>query len=130
MSRIHDPLLTILARELREHRTRAEGIFWEVVRNRNIRGYKFKRQIPILWYIVDFYCAELKLAIELDGDVHLETKEHDAYRTEKLKRLGMTVIRYTNEQVIKELVRVVKHLDLVIDSIESRPSPDSDLERG
>lgn len=130
MSRIYDPSLTILARELRERRTRAEAIFWQTVRDRNIRGYKFRRQKPILWYIADFYCAELKIVIEIDGGVHHEMKGQDKHRTEELKKLGINVIRYTNEQIIKELPRVIRHLEAIIDFIESHPSPDFNLERG
>ena len=69
------------------------------MKNRRLSGYKFRRQVPIEKYIVDFYCHELKLVIELDGDVHAETEqfEHDQKRDARLRELGFTVIRFSND---------------------------------
>ena len=95
--------LTDRARELRRHQTQAETIFWEAVRRKQFYGLKFVRQKPLLGFIADFYCARLKLVIELDGNIHDETQEYDGIRSEQLKSFGITVIRYTNDDVVNNL---------------------------
>jgi len=70
------------ARTLRKNQTRAENIFWREVRNRLFLNLKFRRQVPIGKYIVDFVCEQEKLIIELDGDQHAENEEYDEERTE------------------------------------------------
>ncbi|MCP4141204.1 MAG: endonuclease domain-containing protein [Chloroflexi bacterium] len=97
--RIH-PILRQRSRELRQPQTPAENTLWQHLRNRNL-GYKFRRQHPIAQFIVEFYCAELKLCIELDGSQHFEPKQeaYDKARTEYLEELGYSVIRFTNNDV-------------------------------
>jgi len=87
------------ARDLRKNNTRAEQIAWGCLKDRRLDGYKFRRQVPIENYIVDFYCHELKLVIELDGDIHSETVQfiHDQKRDARLRELGFTVMRFSNE---------------------------------
>ncbi len=77
---------------------------------RYFAGYKFLRQKPIADFIVDFYCPELRLAIEIDGDSHAEFADHDAERTAVLNALGISVIRYTNDEVMKNLEGVYEDL--------------------
>lgn len=97
--RIH-PIIRIFARELRQPQTPAEATLWKHLRNRNL-GYKFRRQHAIKFFIIDFYCAQVKLCVEIDGDTHLEKEqqEYDAARTEYLESLGRKVIRFTNNDV-------------------------------
>jgi ATP-dependent DNA helicase RecQ len=85
--RIH-PAIRQFARELRQPQTPAEATLWRKIRNRSI-GYKFRRQHEIEFFIIDFYCAEVKLCIEIDGDTHLtkEQQENDAARTVHLESL-------------------------------------------
>ena len=92
------------AKVLRRKQTRAEERLWKILRSHKLDGLKFRRQHPINRFIADFYCHELKLIIEVDGSIHLleEIKEYDNMREEKLKSLGLTVIRFTNEQVFTE----------------------------
>ena len=71
-------------RDLRKKNTSAEEIFWNIVRRKNL-GLKFKRQLSIDNYVVDFYCPDKKLAIELDGEIHKTRKEYDEYRSRYLK---------------------------------------------
>ena len=80
--RIH-PAIRQFARELRQPLTPMEAALWGILRNRNL-NYKFRRQHEIEFFIIDFYCAEVKLCIEIDGDIHLtlEQQEYDAARTE------------------------------------------------
>src|SRR5512139_3745152 len=97
--RIH-PLILSHACELRHPQTTAEATLWRVLRNRQF-AYKFRRQHPIDRFIIDFYCAEAKLLIEVDGPSHLEPEqqEYNKLRTEYLEELGYKVIRFTNDDV-------------------------------
>lgn len=113
--RIH-PTVRQFARELRQPQTPAEATLWRHLRNRNLK-FKFRRQHPIDFFIIDFYCAEAKLLIEIDGDSHLvkEQMEYDQARTEYLEELGYKVIRFTNDEVrytinevTSEIIRVVE----------------------
>ena len=100
----YDKHLTALARENRRTPTHAETLLWQkVLRGKQFEHYKFLRQKPIVDYIVDFYCAELRLVIEIDGDSHAEQIEYDAQRTRFLTSLGLQVIRYANRDVLHEL---------------------------
>ena len=97
------------ARELRHRETEAEQKLWGLLRNRQLKGKKFRRQHAIAKYVVDFYCNECKLAIELDGNFHTteEAKEYDKSRTVLLNELGITIIRFWNEEVIKDSEKVI-----------------------
>jgi len=92
------------ARYMRKHPTPAEAILWKRLRKRQVKGFHFRRQHPIVRFIVDFYCAEAKLVVEIDGSVHNQPG-HDEYDTERqsfLQALGMRVLRFTNSQVVTE----------------------------
>jgi very-short-patch-repair endonuclease len=82
--------------------TLAELVLWERLKNRNLFKVKFRRQHPINRFIVDFYCHECKLVIEIDGDIHLEKdyKENDSYRDQEIERFGIKILRFSNDQVI------------------------------
>jgi very-short-patch-repair endonuclease len=97
------------AKELRRRQTKAEEKLWSLLRNRQLHGKKFRRQHAIADYVVDFYCNESKLVIELDGNSHTEpeAKEYDRIRTFALTEMGITVLRFWNEQVLKEPARVL-----------------------
>ena len=114
-----------LARHLRRQATNAEKLAWEMLRARRCNGLKFKRQEPLGDFIVDFYCPQLKLVIELDGAIHAEPDqaEKDESRTTALQALGLTVIRVRNSDVSATTFdRIVTHL------IRS-PSPRVSVER-
>ena len=107
-----------LARNMRKHSTPAEDFFWQKVRNRKLFGLKFHRQFIFDWpvdsvhtkfYIADFYCGQLNLIIELDGQIHLKRQEEDIIRTERLEQLGFQVVRFSNDQVLNywELVESI-----------------------
>lgn len=106
--RIH-PVIRQFARELRQPQTPAEATLWRHLRNRNL-GFKFRRQHEIEFFIIDFYCAEVKLCIEIDGDSHLakEQQEYDEARTEYLAALGRAMIRFTNHDVRYNINAVVQ----------------------
>ncbi len=98
-----------MARELRNNLTEAENILWQELRNRKLDGFKFRRQHPIDIFIVDFYCHEKKLVVELDGGIHnvQDIKEYDMARSEELKSFGIKVIRFNNEEVYQNLDSVL-----------------------
>jgi very-short-patch-repair endonuclease len=89
------------ARELRSNMTRAEIILWSRLRSKKIYGYKFRRQQPVFDYIVDFYCDNLKLIIEVDGEVHSLSKnfDYDLKREEVLIRNGYNIFRISNFEI-------------------------------
>ena len=97
------------AKELRQRQTKAEEILWQFLRNKNINGLKFRRQHYIKNYIADFYCSEKMLSIELDGGIHLnkEQIEYDEFRTKVLNELGITELRFTNEEIIENVTAVI-----------------------
>ena len=96
--------LTQLARENRKNPTAAERLIWnKVLCSRQFQQYKFLRQKPIGGYIVDFYCSELQLVIEIDGESHAQQVDYDLERTRFLNGHGLTVIRYTNNEVLQNV---------------------------
>jgi very-short-patch-repair endonuclease len=100
------------ARTNRKDLTEAEQILWSALRGRKFLGFKFRRQHPIDEFIADFYCHEKKLVIELDGGYHQSRSqaEYDEGRTFQLTELGITIIRFTNEEVITNLPTVLKNI--------------------
>ena len=90
-----------IARKLRQSSTKEERILWQLLRNRQFKNLKFKRQFPIGNYVVDFVCEEIKLIIELDGGQHNEPEniEADNLRTEFLESKGFKVIRFWNKDI-------------------------------
>jgi len=101
-----------LAIDLRKRETPAEKLLWWALRNRNLADLKFRRQHPIDRYILDFYCHEWQLAIELDGLHHFspERRAYDAVRTRYLEGAGIRIIRFTNTQVNMDLPRVLQRI--------------------
>ena len=97
-----------LARDLRRRSTEAEACLWKYLRDRKLDGYKFKRQVPIDKYIVDFLCMCKKLIIELDGYHHINLSAEDKFRTDRLKNLGFRVLRFWNDDVLHKRLEVLK----------------------
>ena len=117
----------ILRKELRSHATPAEAVLWKMLKGRNADGMKFRRQQGIGPYVLDFYCPELRLCVELDGSSHDYKYEYDEQRTEFLQNQGIRVLRFSNEQVwqgidfvVDEIVRVGR---LIKDDADSSPRP-------
>jgi very-short-patch-repair endonuclease len=102
----------IKAKELRKHMTDAEELLWNELKHRKLFKSKFRRQHPIDIFIVDFYCHELKLVIEVDGEIHLEKEvaEYDDGRTFDLEKHGIRILRFTNERVFKDLSGVINEI--------------------
>jgi len=106
-------------RTLRQDMTRAEKLFWWQVRNKQL-GYRFRRQFNIGRYIVDFYCHALKLIVEIDGYTHDYPKQklYDEYRTKYLERLGFTLIRFEDLEVLSDTERTLTYLVGVMDGLK------------
>jgi very-short-patch-repair endonuclease len=100
------------ARSLRHEATSAEKVLWSALRGRQMAGLKFRRQHPIGQVILDFYCVEKRLAVEVDGAIHLNPEQaaHDADRTDYLAQHGIRVLRFTNDEVERHLPDVLKKI--------------------
>ncbi len=106
--------LTNKARLLRKNQTDVEQLLWKQLRNRRLYNYKFRRQYPIEPYIVDFACLELKLIIELDGGQHANQTNYDDQRSLFLEKLGFKIIRFWNNDVIKNTDGVLEFIRLAV----------------
>jgi len=110
------------ARDLRKQSTRAENIFWNLVRNRYFINLKFRRQHPIefeydnqrRFFIADFFCFEKKLVVEIDGGIHESQKGYDELRTLIINELGMKVVRFSNDEVMNNVEKVKEDLALIL----------------
>lgn len=117
------PKLFEKAKELRNNMTPAEKIMWEKLNRKQLMGYKFRRQHPIDSFIADFYCHAAKLVIEVDGKIHesSEQKEHDSGRDFQLKELGLNILRFSNEEVINDIEKVLKVISADLRGIPLNP---------
>lgn len=106
----YNSVLVEIARRNRKNQTEAEKKMWRMLRNKNLKNYKFLRQKPLDNFIADFYCAKLMLVIEIDGDSHSRQKEYDILRSERLEEYGIRVIRYHNNDIIKNISKVYQDL--------------------
>jgi len=115
---------TRLARHLRRNMTDVERHLWHRLRERQIKGFKFRRQHPFREYVLDFVCLEAKVVIELDGSQHFDVQSHDAVRTSKLEAAGFQVLRFWNNEVLGNIEGV---LEVIWRSLpeEIKPPPSS-----
>ena len=90
------------ARRLRGEQTLPEARLWTLLRGRRLNGLKFRRQVPIDRYVADFACFDARLIIELDGAVHDDQELYDLERTGRLEACGWQVLRFSNEQVLRD----------------------------
>ncbi|MEI6947656.1 endonuclease domain-containing protein [Paraflavisolibacter sp. H34] len=109
------------ARNLRHRLTKAEALLWEKLRNRRLKALKFRRQHPVDQFVLDFYCPDHKIAVELDGSAHegSEAQLYDAARTKKLEQLGIHVIRFSNDEVEKDIHIVMRKITDFVKRITS-----------
>ena len=98
------PAIFRITKELRMNPTRAEELLWEEIRNKKL-GYRFRRQHPIGVYIVDFYCHKAALVVEVDGDIHDLQQDEDDRRAKALSELGLRVVRFGNDEVLRDTSR-------------------------
>ena len=123
---MRNPVLTLnRAKPLRRPMTPQELGLWLRVKNRQLGGFKFRRQHPIGPYILDFYCAELRLAVEIDGQTHWspEQEAHDARRDAYLLAMGIETLRLSTESLKRPGAAAEHILEVVKRRVESRPLP-------
>ena len=108
-------------RELRQESTAAEKLLWAELRNRKLNGLKFRRQHPLDKFIVDFYCNERKLVVELDGGVHDEkiNKDYDEARTAMLGGLGIHTLRFRNDEITNNIENVLQQIRKVANMLKA-----------
>jgi very-short-patch-repair endonuclease len=107
------------ARRLRINCTSSETLLWSKIRRKSL-GYEFHRQVPIDEYIIDFYCHELRLAVEIDGSSHDNKHEYDLRRQQKLENFDVRFIRFEDIDVKRNLKDVLRALDIFISKLEKK----------
>jgi very-short-patch-repair endonuclease len=120
------------ANEMRKNPTKEEKILWGKLRKLREDGFIFRRQHPIDIFIADFYCHKLKLIVEVDGGVHFndQAKKHDEGRTAELEKFGITVIRFSNQQILSDKDLVIKQIKEYISKAASPAPPGAGDGRG
>jgi very-short-patch-repair endonuclease len=117
----YSPRLKQFARRLRKEGTMGEALLWTQLQKRQQKGFRFHRQRPIDQYIVDFYCEDLRLVIEIDGSSHDESRyDRDQARQARLEQLGLYVLRFSEQDVQRDLLAVVEAIRDWID--RTRPA--------
>ncbi len=102
--------LRLQARRLRNAPTDAERHLWYHLRRRELAGHRFRRQVPVGGYVVDFACPAARLVLELDGGQHLQQRDYDMQRTRRLQALGWRVLRYWNDDVLLRTEAVLEDI--------------------
>ena len=112
------PEILRIAAELRKNMTPAEKVLWERIRNRQVSGYRFRRQHPIYEMVVDFFCYEAMLVIEVDGSVHEDSyqAERDVERTKILDGFGLKEIRFKNAEVMNNIDDVIRQIEKALNN--------------
>jgi len=120
------PELFRYAQEMRKNPTESEKALWNILRKFRYNGYIFRRQHPVDIFIADFYCHKLKLIVEVDGGVHdsEQAVEYDDGRSAELEKYGLSIIRFTNDQVHKEPDKVTLHIQNYIARLSSPTPPE------
>jgi very-short-patch-repair endonuclease len=111
------------ARKLRHNQTDAERALWFRLRDRRLRGLKFRRQMPIDRYVADFCCEAARLIVELDGGQHVERSQQDAERTAALEAHGYLVLRFWNNDVLRNIDGVVESILQTLNPSPPHPDP-------
>jgi very-short-patch-repair endonuclease len=112
---------TAVARRLRHRQTDAERILWFRLRSRRLAGWKFKRQVPIDRFVVDFFCADAKLIVEIDGGQHAVRTREDEDRTRTLEAMGYLVLRFWNHDVVRNTDGVLEEILNTLNPQASEP---------
>ncbi|MBC8651094.1 endonuclease domain-containing protein [Pseudomonas sp. MTM4] len=115
----------VFAQQLRTQLTDCERLLWRRLRNRGLASIKFRRQHPFPPYVLDFYCAELRLVIELDGGQHYDDtgQEKDRVRTDYLQHKGLDVLRFSNSDVLQNLEGVLAEILRWVEACSPHPNP-------
>ena len=119
----YNPELKELARRLRKNMALSEVLLWNELKQKQILGYDFDRQRPIGNYIVDFYCKELSLAIEIDGKTHFLRYDADEERQKALEKIGVNFLRFEDIKVKKDMLNILRVIEDWIRKNQPTPSP-------
>ena len=121
----YNPKLKEFARQLRNDSTRTEIFLWLKLKGKQMYGYDFHRQKPIDNYILDLFCYELMLGIEVDGYSHqfLEVHNRDVVKEKRMNELGITVLRFSDEQILKDMENVIRAIEFFIYEFEKQHTP-------
>ena len=122
----YNPDLKQLAKELRKNMTLSEVLLWNELKQKKMLGLDFDRQRPINNYIVDFYCKELSLAIEIDGDTHIFKYDYDEERQTSLEKMGVHFLRFDDIDVKRSMFNVLRVIEDWIG--RNKPTPDPSQE--
>lgn len=128
--RMRNPIAQRRSRILRNNSTDAERFLWQHLRDRQIDGYRFRRQVPIGGYIADFACLDAKLVIELDGGQHQETRAYDERRARRIETHGYRIIRFWDTEVFKETTAVLEATKRELEPACPHPSLPPQAEEG
>lgn len=109
----YDPKLKPLAKHLRKNMTFAEVLLWNQIKGKQMLGFNFDRQRPIDQFIVDFYCKELQLAIEIDGQTHQweEVQVNDKRRQQRIEQFGVHFLRFDDQEVVNDMDNVLRVIE-------------------
>jgi very-short-patch-repair endonuclease len=107
----YNPALKEKARQLRNKSSKTEIILWQFLKNKQLLGYDFHRQKPLDEFIVDFFCSELLLAIEIDDGSHIGNEDYDNFRQQKLEKFGVRFLRFKDDDVFYNCDFVVKEIE-------------------
>ncbi|MCW3083520.1 MAG: hypothetical protein JWP12_886 [Bacteroidetes bacterium] len=122
----YNPNLKNLARDLRNNSTLGEVLLWKKIKGKQFFCYDFHRQKPLLEYIVDFYCAELNLVIEIDGKYHNDEAVYfkDLEREKNLQNQDLTILRFTENDIRQKMLMVLRAIEIYIEEFEKHtPGP-------
>jgi very-short-patch-repair endonuclease len=122
----YNPNLRMLARELRNNSTLGEVLLWKSLKGKNFYRYDFHRQKPLRDYIVDFYCYELNLVIEIDGEYHSNEDAYskDLIRENRLKEYNLHFLRFAENQVRFQLINVLRAIEIYVEDYQKHtPTP-------
>jgi very-short-patch-repair endonuclease len=108
------PLTLETARILRKRMTNCEILLWEKLKEKQILGLRFRSQHPIDIFIADFYCHKARLVVEIDGEIHEGQIEYDDGREAEIEKYGIKVIRFTNDEVINDIISVVNKIEAIV----------------
>ena len=120
----YNPKLREFARQLRNNSTLSEVLLWKQIKGKAL-GVEFKRQVPMLEYIVDFYCQEIGLAIEVDGNIHDFRYLEDAQRQQEIEKYGVIFIRFSNEEIKNNMFSVILSLERKIEELKAERGVDN-----
>ena len=110
-----------LAKSLRNTMTYHERLVWEKLKGKQICGLRFRRQHPIRFFIVDFYCHEAMLVVEVDGEIHYDRIDYDDGRSAEMEKFGIKVIRFANFEVENNIDKVIKSIETIVKERIKRP---------